>query len=68
MPSKWSMAGFCLVGFFVAAALSIIYERWGAGTDMDAALGRAAGAGVAGAMLGLLVALLVNRAARKGPR
>jgi hypothetical protein len=68
MPSKWSMAGFCLAGFLFAAALSIIYERWGAGTDMDAAFGRAAGAGVAGAMLGVLVALIVNRASRKGPR
>jgi hypothetical protein len=65
MPGKSSMAGFSLVGFFVAAALSIIYERWGA--DIVAALVRAAGAGVAGAMLGLLVALLVNRASRKGP-
>jgi hypothetical protein len=68
MPGKWSVAGFSLVGFFVAAALSIIYEQWGADADIVAALGRAIGAGVAGAMLGLLVALLVNRAARKGPR
>ena len=68
MPGRWSLAGFSLVGFFVAAALSIIYERWGGDTDIVAALGRAAGAGVAGAMLGLLVALLVNRASRTGPR
>ena len=68
MPGKWSVAGLSLVGFFVAAALSIIYERWGVEADIVAALGRAVGAGVAGAMLGLLVALLVNRAARKGPR
>jgi hypothetical protein len=68
MPGKWSVAGFSLVGFIVAVALSIIYERWGADADIVAGLGRAVGAGVAGAMLGLLVALLVNRAARKGPR
>jgi hypothetical protein len=68
MPGKWSVAGFSLVGFFVAAALSIIYERWGADTDIVAALVRAAGAGVAGAMLGLLVALLVNRASQTGHR
>jgi hypothetical protein len=68
MPGKWSVAGFSLVGFFVAAALSIIYERWGADIDIVAALARAAGAGVAGAILGLLVALLVNRATRTGPQ
>jgi hypothetical protein len=68
MSVKWSLAGFSLVGFFVAAALNIIYERWEVDTDTVAALARAAGAGVAGAMLGVLVALIVNRASRKGPQ
>jgi hypothetical protein len=66
MPGKWSLAGFSLAGFLIAATLAIIYERWD--TDVGAALARAAGAGVAGAMLGVLVALLVDRVSRKGPQ
>src|SRR5258708_23049588 len=47
MSGKWSLAGFSLVGFFVAAGLSIIYERWEVDTDTVAALARVRGAGVA---------------------